>query len=257
MRIGNRSITALRASFQVKSAFEHLCTTFIPLMLSIQDFTVSEPDSDGDMRAEASFAYRNESQDEEELVISGFHLLTGEGLLITSSSDEHEEAVAPGATVELHASSSYFKKVLTGSHKLLLDVVSCRCLYKELGSFEISLGSIGGSSDTVELGEGFLVQGVSISTGSPDDEGDVMLEIKALVRNTSDSYTPRIRLEGRVKGQNGRELEECSTYGDVMMPSETRLLNASTYVKKNRLNGSTIDLRICLFVAATRVRALS
>ena len=136
-------------------------------------------------------------------------------------------------------------------------MVSCRCLYKELGSFEISLGSIGGSSDTVELGEGFLVQGVSISTGSPDDEGDVMLEIKALVRNTSDSYTPRIRLEGRVKGQNGRELEECSTYGDVMMPSETRLLNASTYVKKNRLNGSTVELRICLFVAATRVRALS
>lgn len=226
-------------------------------MLSIQDFTVSEPDSDGDTRAEASFTYRNESQEEEELVISGFHLLTDEGLVITSSSDEHEEPVAIGATVELHASSSYFKNALTSSHKLLLDVVSCRCIYKELGSFEISMDSMGGSGDTVELGEGFLVQGVSISTGSPDDDDDVMLEIKALVRNTSNSYTPKIRLEGRVKGQNGRELEECSTYGDAMMPGETSLLNASTYMKKNRLSGSTVDLRICLFIAATRVRALS
>jgi hypothetical protein len=226
-------------------------------MISIQDFNVSEPDGDGDVRAEASFTYLNVSQHEEDLVISGFHLLTGEGWLITSTSDEHEEPVAPEATIELHASSSYFKNVSTSSCKLLLDVVSCRCLYKELGSFEILLGSIGGSSDTVELGEGFWVQGISISTGDPDDDGDVMLEIKALVRNTSDFYTPRIRLEGRVKGQNGRELEECSTYGDVMMPRETRLLNASTYVKKNRLNGSTVDLRICLFVATTRLRALS
>lgn len=227
-------------------------------MLSIKEFTVSEPDSDGDMRAEASFAYRNESSEEEELVISGLHLLTEQGLVVTSSTDEHEEPVTPGSTIELHASSNYFKKTSSvQSHKLLLDIVSCRCFYKDLGTFDVPTNSITGSVNIVELGEGFLLQGLSISTGSPDDDGDVTLEIKALIRNTSNSYTPKIRLEGRVKGQNGRELEECSTYGEVMMPNETRVLSASTYLKKNRINGAQVDLRLCLFVASTRTRKLS
>jgi hypothetical protein len=226
-------------------------------MLSINEFAVSEPDSDGDMRAEASFTYRNESTAEEDLVISGFHLLTDQGLVITSSTDEHEDPVAPGATVELQASSNYFKKISsTQSHKLLLNIVSCRCFYKNLGAFDVPMNSLSGSANAVELGEGFLLQGLSISTGSPDDDGDVMLEIKALIRNTSNSYTPKIRLEGRVKGPNGRELEECSTYGEAMMPNETHILNASTYLKKNRINGAQVDLRLCLFVASTRAREI-
>lgn len=224
-------------------------------MLSIQEFTVSEPDSDGDMRAEATFAYRNDSQSEEELIISGFHLLNDQELVITSSTDEHEDPVAAGATVELHACSSYFKGASSSSYKLLIDVVGCQCFYEELGSFEIAMNALAGSGDTIDLGEGFLVHGLSISTGDPDDDGDVMLEIKALIRNTSNSYAPRVRLEGRVKGSTGRELEQCSSYGDAIMPNETRLLNASSYIRENRLKGSTIDLRICLFVAASSVHA--
>lgn len=227
-------------------------------MLSIQNFQISEPDSDGDMRAEASFAYKNESPHPQELIVSGLHVLTSNGLLVTSSMDEHEDSVEPDDAVGLDVSSSYFKDVFGGkSHKLLLNVVGCRCIYKDLGEFELLQNSVTGTPETLELGDGFQVQGLSVSAGLPDDDGDVMVEIKALIRNTSNFYTPRIKIEGHVKGQNGRQLDDCSTYGDTMMPLESRLLSASTYFKKNRLSGARVSVRICLFIAASRDQVLT
>ena len=80
---------------------------------------------------------------------------------------------------------------------------------------------------------------------------DVLVEIKALVRNTTSLHTPRIKIEGSVKGQNGRVLDECSTYGESMMPSEARLLGASSYFKKSRLSGARVSIRICLFTPSS------
>ena len=228
---------------------------FLPLMLSIQNFSVSEPDSDGDMRAEAAFAYKNDTQEEQELIVSGLQVL-GDGLVIASSTDEHEEQVDPGASVDLEVSSSYFKDVdSVSSHKLLLSVAGCRCVYKDLGEVEILQNAITGTAESFELGEGFLVQGLSVFAGLPDDDGDVTVEIKALVRNTSKLYSPKIRIEGSVKGQNGRQLDDCSTYGDTMMPNEARLLSASSYFKKSRLSGARVSVRICLFIGTSSERA--
>ncbi len=222
-------------------------------MLSIQSFTVSEPDSDGDMRAEASFTYRNEFSQAQELIVSGLHVLASNGLVVTSSTDEHEDHVEPGDSVELHASSSYFKDVAAGQpHKLLMNVVGCSCVYNDLGEFQIVLDSMAGTAECFDLGKGFLVQGLSVCAGLPDDDGDVMVEIRALIRNTSSFHAPRIKIEGSVTAQNGRPLDDCSTYGDSMMPKESRLLSASTYFKKNRLSGARVSVRIYLFIASSR-----
>lgn len=227
-------------------------------MLSIQDFNVSEPDSDGDMRAEASFTYKNESNEAQELILSGFHVLTSNGLVITSSTDEHEDLVESASAVELNASSSYFKDVAADqSLRLLLNTVGCRCVYKDIGEFDILHGCVTGTADSLVLDEGFVVHGISVSAGLPDDDGDIMVEIKALVRNTTSLHTPRIKIEGSVKGQNGRVLDECSTYGESMMPSETRLLEASSYFKKSRLTGARVSIRICLFIPSSCDQAIA
>ena len=227
-------------------------------MLSIQDFNVSEPDSDGDMRAEASFTYKNEFKEAQELILSGFHVLTSNGLVITSSTDEHEDLVESAGTVVLNASSSYFKDVAAGqSLRLLLNTVGCRCVYKDIGEFDILHGCVTGTADSLVLDEGFVVQGISVSAGLPDDDGDIMVEIKALVRNTTSLHTPRIKIEGSVKGQNGRVLDECSTYGESMMPSETRLLGASSYFKKSRLSGARVSIRMCLFIPSSCDQAMA
>ena len=227
-------------------------------MLSIKSFNVSEPDSDGDMKAEASFTYWNESPRVQELIVSELHVLTSNGLVVTSSTDEHEDHVESNDSVELHASSSYFKDVSAGqSNKLLMNMIGCSCLYKDLGEFAIALDSLAGTAECFDLGEGFLVQGLSVSAGLPDDDGDVGVEIKALIRNTSSFYTPRIKIEGSVIGQNGRQLDECSTYGVPMMPKESLLLSASTYFKKNRLSGARVSVRICLYIASSREQVIA
>ena len=91
------------------------------------------------------------------------------------------------------------------------------------------------------------MQGILVM-GEPDAENESLLEIKVLIRNTSSFYTPKIKIEGSVIGQNGRELDECSTYGESMMPGENRLLIASAYYKTSRLRNSKVSVRICLFV---------
>lgn len=218
-------------------------------MLSIKNFRVSGPDSDGDMRAEGTYEYINNSEEMHELLVSGMHVLTDNGLVVTSTNDEHEELVEAGQSVELDVNSSYFKSIAAShSLQLLLNAVGCRCIYKEIGEFEILQGGITGNAESIDLGDGFWVQGVSVSSSLPDNDNEITLEMKALIRNTSSSYTPKIKIEGSVKGQNGRELDECSTYGEIMMPSENRLLAASSYYKSSRIRGAKVAIRICLFI---------
>ena len=218
-------------------------------MLLIKNFCISGPDDDGDMRAEGTFEYANNSHELQELIISNSHVLTDNGLLVSSTVDEHEELVDVGENVELNVNSGYFKNVATSkSLHLLLNTVGCCCIYKEIGEFEILQGCISGDSDPLDLGQGFWVHGISVDLGEPDTDNESMLEIKVLIRNTSRFYTPKIKIEGSVIGQNGRELDECSIYGECMMPGENRLLTASTYYRTSRLRGSKVSVRICLFV---------
>ena len=218
-------------------------------MLSIKNFCISGPDDDGDMRAEGSYDYTNNSHELHELIISNSHVLTENGLLVSSSADEHEEHVDVGENIELNVNSGYFKNITTSnSLQLLLNTVGCRCIYKDIGQFEILQGCISGDADPFDLGQGYWVQGISVNLGEPDTDNESMLEIKVLIRNTSSFYTPKIKIEGSVIGQNGRELDECSTYGESMMPGENRLLIASAYYKTSRLRNSKVSVRICLFV---------
>ena len=80
-------------------------------MLSFKNFCISGPDDDGDMSAEGSYDYTNNSHELHELIISNSHVLTENGLLVSSSADEHEEHVEVGENIELNVNSGYFKNI--------------------------------------------------------------------------------------------------------------------------------------------------
>ena len=181
------------------------------------------------------------------MIISNSHVLTENGLLVSSSADEHEEHVEVGENIELNVNSGYFKNITTSnSLQLLLNTVGCRCIYKDIGQFEILQGCISGDADPFDLGQGYWVQGISVNLGEPDTDNESMLEIKVLIRNMSSFYTPKIKIEGSVIGQNGRELDECS-HGESMMPGENRLLIAIIIAKQADF-ATPRSVRICLFL---------
>ena len=222
-------------------------------MLQILNHTVSEPDSDNDSRVEGTIRFQNNSDNEQELITVSLRVLNQKGFLLSSSFEEYDEHIGPGEEWETEFSSSYFKNyTIESGATLQADAVGSSCTYKDLGCHPIPSNGIAGHGGVIDLGGGFFLQGLAIIAGEPDDDGEINVEIKALLRNTSASYSPRVKIEARVLGSSGREVEDCSNYGDTILPYENKMISASACSKKSRLNGASMEAKISLFVVSQR-----
>ena len=218
-------------------------------MITITHGNITAPDSYGDSSAEVSFSYSNEGSDTQERLITLLTLFNRDGLILRSSRDEHEEHLETGETWESELGSGYLPTSLLSirDNRVALEVQGCTCSYRNLGSFDVAAAAISGSGQPVDLGGGLVVQGLSIRAGKPDDDGDVSVELNVLVRNGSATYIPRASLQARLLGANGRELEDCSSYGDALLTGEMKMLSGSCYLKKNRLNGAQMEVSLSIF----------
>lgn len=228
-------------------------------MIEVIGAKLERPDSDGDISPELKIEFKNESERPIEFLSSKVLIFNDNGLLISSSNDENDDFIEPGDIWPGDLSPGYFNSSMVSGEtpKGLLEILGCACNHHELGAFELEPQKLAGIGERRELGDGISLVSLTVSVSKPDDDGDLNVEIKALLDNSGSISLPRASLSGKIL-RSGREVEDLSNYSDPVPAGQMTVLEVSSYVKKRQISGASIEIRLSLFpIIAREVKEVS
>lgn len=232
------------------------------LSATIRSASLSEPDSDGDTRLEGSLVLSSTSDQCLELFITKQLLRGADGALLSASTDEREDVLDSGDELQLDLDSGYVKaSLLNGTTNPLLqvEVLGCTSNFIQLKPVQLGDGIPGlyGWHKPTQIGSSVIIESLAVGIGAVDDDGDVRIEIRALVHNQSDQYVPRIAVKARAMATGGREIDDSSTE-ERLRPWETKAIELTFYsIKQNRLRGLSISPEATVFTSSSSVRCES
>lgn len=228
-------------------------------MIKILSAILEKPDGDGDISPEIKIEFKNESERPIEYLSSKVLILNKNGLLISSNNDENDDFIEPGEIWPGDLSTGYFNSSSINGEmpKGLLEILGCACNHHELGVFELEPQNLAGIGEKRELGDGISLVSLTVTVSKPDDDGDLNVEIKALLDNSSLVSLPRASLSGKIL-RSGREVEDLSNYSDPIPAGQMTVIEVSSYLKKRQLSGASVDIRLSLFpIIAREVKEVS
>lgn len=222
-------------------------------MLKVLKAKLDGPDCDGDTRPELNVEFKNEGERPVEFLTSKILIFNDKGLLVSSSNEESDDFVEPGEVWSRELWPGYFNSSLldSGTPKGCIEMTGCACNHHQLGVFELEPQRLAGVGEKSELGDGIYLVSLTVYVSKPDDDGDLSVEIKALLDNPGLVGLPRAVLSGKIM-RSGREVEELSNYSDPVPAQQMTVLETSTYFKKRQLSGASIDIRLSLFPVISR-----
>lgn len=228
-----------------------------PLNATIENASLREPDSDGDTRLDGTLMLKSECEQCLELFMTKQVLLGHDGAVLAASKDEREDSLSAGDELNLDLDSGYFKaSVLNGSSsaRIQVEISGCSADYAKLKVVQLGDGDPGlyGWYEPVDLGSSVIIESLAVSIGVVDDDGDVRIELRALVHNRSDEYVPRLSIKACAMAAGGREIDDSSTE-EMLRPWETKSVELSFYsIKQNRLRGLSIATEATVFSTLCR-----
>lgn len=217
------------------------------LSAKLEGTSLQEPDSDGDTRLEGNIVVKTNNDQTLELFITQQVLRGNDGSILSSSRNEREESLSAGEDLSIDLDSGYFKASSFGDSSkanIYLEVLGCKADYALLPIVQLGDGDPGlyGWNDAIHLGSNVIIESLSAGVKPKDDDGDVCVELRALVYNTSTRQVPRFTLKARAIAANGREIDDQST-DEVIAPGERKLIEISFYsIKANRMKGLSISI---------------
>ena len=224
-----------------------------PFATEITKSKINKPDSDGDVSIDIELKVTSFSDEDVELVLTKMVVLTANGLPLIETEDEWDLLINNASTEELDLNSGYFKAAqIAGSSasetQVLLQVVPCGCKYTELPLLELtSPGNITGLSEKVELNRDVQLQGFSVVTTKPDEEGNCQLEVKGLIVNESECLLNKVVMKIRLLDRNGREIDSTE-WSEKVPPSGTICVDTSMWsIKSSRLDGAKAKISTKIF----------
>jgi hypothetical protein len=203
------------------------------------------PDSDGDMSVDIKFSITNQSGSSWDHLITRTQLISDSGY-VEEITDTHERLVAHGKTEELEVSFYGVKArpfmMSPGKSNVIINLMCCTTLSKTFAEielpaspFEVSKIEACNLSNSVQLING------GVWRTEPDDDGDVRVEARWLVRNLSADRMPEIRFIAEVSGVGGFEIGDAGGYGELPAFA-TAVISGSTYAKAKKLKGAKVGL---------------
>lgn len=232
------------------------------LTATIRSVTLRVPDSDGDTRLEGSLVLRSTSDQCLELFITKQLLRGADGAVLSTSTDEREDALDSGDELQLDLDSGYLKASLlhgTDTPLLQVEVLGCTSNYIQLKPVQLGDGTPGlyGWHQPTEIGSCVIIESLAVGVGPVDDDGDARIDIRALLHNQSDQYVPRLAIKARAIAPGGREIDDSSTE-EKLRPWETKAVELSFYsLKQNRLRGLSISSEITVYASHCKAESQS
>ena len=221
--------------------------------------SVEGPDSDGDVKAAMPVILENRSDSFIDLILAKTWVINADGYAILSSSDEQSEHLAPGEKGQLEVRSGWFKRHLLGyspSAEFMLDIKACKTEVVKVPSIQVGEGGPGlyGMNTTINLGSQVELCSLAISIGKLDDDGESRVEVKALIRNKTETLIPRMSFRVKAFTAKGREIDDRQ-YDEALSPNEMHSIEVIFYgIKANRLEGASFEAELTLFSTVDSLR---
>ena len=232
------------------------------LTASVESASLRHPDSDGDTCLEGDLVVKTTSNQVLELFITHQVLLGSDGTVLSSSKDEREDSLEAGDELTLKLDSGYLKAAALGDSsrvEVKVEILGCNADYAQFPSVQLGDGLPGlyGWNQIIQLGTDVIIESLSIAVKPTDDDGDVRIELRLLVRNLSDQRIPRFAFKARAVAAGGREIDDSST-DEVIGPRETKSVEVSFYaIKENRMKGLSIAADATVFTVQCKANATS
>ena len=178
--------------------------------------------------------------------VSQYIIRNSDGGIVFSTRDEREDCLSDGEELSIDLNSGYFKAYTLGSSSEVsidIDLLGCKADYAQLPSIQLGDGSPGlyGLNQEVSLGANVFLESLAVAVKAPDEDGDVRIELRALVYNASSSQVPKFELKVKAIASGGREIDDTYTY-ETIAPGERKALELSFYsIKANRTKGLSIS----------------
>ena len=234
-------------------------TTGNDLSLTISRASFEEPDSSGETSLRGCLNLASSGSHRYEFFVIQQVLRRVDGAILSVDNSEHEDFLCGGETLSLDFSFPYIQAKTLGSSphvRLKTEVIGCAAAYGQFDPIKLNEGNPGlyGLSNSFTLGgQDLKIESISAAVAPADEEGDVRLEIRALVHNNSSTFIPRLALKGRAIANGGREIDSQSAE-EAIGPWEKKILEFSFYsIKQNRIRDLAISTEMTAFKAVSRL----
>ena len=203
------------------------------------------PDSDGDMSVEVRFSITNQSGSSWDQLITRTQLISDSGY-IEETTDTHEQLVEDGETEELEINFYGVKArpfiVSPEKGKVIINLIACTATSKIFNEVELPISSF----EVVKIEPCQISNAIQLISGGiwktdPDDDKDIRVETRWLVKNTSGDQMPEVKFIAEVVGNGGTEIGDAGGY-EELRPFSTAVVSGSTFAKEKKLKGAKIGL---------------
>jgi len=217
--------------------------------LSIDDVT-AETDSDGDVSLSVKYTVTNNTSEDWDYLVIRAQVLRGDGVPLEETRDTQEQMIAAGESNEFEAYLRFNAKTLGGTSRtatVLMSANACGAVIEPLDQFDVPTQPF----EMVELKPAQLGDQLRLISGSllkrePDSDGDVSVEVKALVQSLTAQHLPAVTLLAKINDKAMREIMDATVTEEVR-PGEVCVLSGYGNAKDKRLKDAKAALSIRVY----------
>jgi hypothetical protein len=232
--------------------------------MNINKFTYMNPDSDGDINLDLSCLLENDSDFDIELVRGSVIIVNNDGVTIGGEDiDDDRVFIASKDSGEIDAFNwcRIHKDSLSGGSgadcKAYVSMTSYRREFVKVGSLDVPTksGEMTLIKKVISLGGAGELMGVSCLREKDDDEGEMQLNFRAGVRNTSDQYISRAQVTIKAMDQRDAQIEDTVDYASI--PSHSgHVFEPSFYgLKYGKLKNGTFEISASVYLPVSSYSA--
>jgi len=214
--------------------------------LSIDDVT-AETDSDGDVSLNVKYTVTNNTSEDWEYLAVRAQVLRGDGVPLEETRDTQEQTIAAGESNGFEAYLRFNAKTLGGTSRtatILMSATACGAVIEPLDQFDVPTQPFEMVElKPVQLGDQLRLISGSLLKREPDSDGDVSVEVRALVQSLTAQHLLAVTLLAKISDKAMREITDATVTEEVRA-GEVCVLSGSGYTKDKRLKDAKVALSI-------------
>jgi len=223
--------------------------------MKITSATYEGPDSDNnlDFRMEASI--ENTTESVVELIKTNVLFINSDGVCVCGTQeDEHEVFIDSNETENIDVNCGWSNQASGFNEKLdkikvILDSQLYRREFHNLGNVEIPKTHENAAffSKGVDIAGLVQILGATCTRTKPNEENEVEISFKIGIRNVSDQYFDRVKVNFTLNDEAGAEIDRTDEY-NPLPPQTGRVFEPTIYsLKPGRLRNSIGKLTVHIF----------
>mgnify|MGYP001349095029 CR=1 FL=1 len=231
--------------------------------MKINSFALTKPDSDNEMCSEMESELTNEGQEDIRLIKMDTILTNADGVGVAVSIDDEEEIrIRPGDTEIFSPGLPWVKTEIAGTD----DPAAIKAeVYASFYRREfIKLGEMDCPADhetPVMMKADATIGGVSqslvvmASRTEPDEDDESTVEVRCIIRNTTDMPLEKVSLKAELVDDEGAEIDECESAQEIRGGGISCLDPGFWNQSVSELKNARIKLSLAVFTPVDRVMA--